>query len=142
MEFLSIFEEVDEHGKHIVWDSEPYCIVVDDPSDATYITLWYYHDKLNGKRFGMSRVGYLSLSGSLKVEGKTWRKISAVEIKPAHRGNRFGIQLYKQALRFISPEYAGLVSYLPDQANNVQPPKIHRRLGGYVVDGDYSVIPR
>jgi len=23
-----------------------------------------------------------------------------------------------------------------------EPPKIHRRLGGYVVDGDYSVIPR
>jgi ribosomal protein S18 acetylase RimI-like enzyme len=124
---------VDQHGKNIVWERDRYFIVVDDIEDAGYISLW-----CEGKK-----VGHLTLKNNAKkIDGGIWKGIYSVEIDKNHRGHKLGVELYRQALRFIGSTYSGLVSYLPDQYNKKQAPSIHRRLGGRIVDGDYSLIPR
>jgi predicted GNAT family N-acyltransferase/predicted nucleotidyltransferase len=124
---------VDKHGKNIVFDNGDYIIAVNHPTKATYITLFFQDEK----------VGVLSLKDNrVKKEGKYYQGIDYVEIDKQHRGSGMGTELYRQALRFMGKEYDGLVSYLPDQANKRQAPKIHDRLKARIVDGDYSVIDR
>ena len=123
------------NGKHVVDTVGNFRIVVDDPTDATYVTAWTPDNK---------RVGSLSTRSLPGKIGRQYLGIGTVEVAPKYRGSRLGTAMYRALLQCLAPKWDGVASYLPDRANKRHVPKIHRRLGGFHPEGDldYIVIPR
>jgi len=116
--------------KTIVKNFGEYRIAVNSLSDPTYLTVWTDDNK---------RIGFLELYPITK-NNEEWMSIRAVEVSPKYRKEGIATVLYGAALNVLPPEYEGLYSYLPNSSKKVQ--KIHKKLGGEVVDGDYMFIRR
>ena len=128
--------KVDEHGKHIVYIDTNYYIVVDDPDDARYVTLW---NKVNDKWI---KVGYLSGSHSnnpTKEREGTYLKIGSIEIDKKHRSKGYGTKMYKALFKYCHKKIKGIYSYLPDRVNKKQIPNIYKKFN-VVIEGDYQFI--
>ena len=72
---------VDEHGKNIVWESRDVFIAVNDPRNATYLTLW-----VCGKKVGF--MGTRTYPGM-----NEWLGVATVEVEKRYRGRGYGTQL-------------------------------------------------
>lgn len=105
--------------KHVVAERGTYRIVVDDLDSATYVTLWTADNV---------RVGALSTRG-MGHEGTL--SIGSIEIAPSARAKGLALPMYRALLAHMAQRWMGISSYLPDQANKKQIPKIWRRLGGH-----------
>jgi ribosomal protein S18 acetylase RimI-like enzyme len=138
MKRIKLFERFinkpDKHGNDVVWENDMFYICVNDLDDATYITLWESETS--------KKIGAFSLSSERYDRGKTFRKISGVNIDKEFRGYNMGSMLYVIALKYIRKDIDGLYSYLPDRSNKVQIPNIFKRLGGYIKDEDHAYIEK
>lgn len=113
------------NGKNVVNRIGDYFIAVDDPECATYVTVWTEANK---------RVGSLSTRRTPDRVGQNYLGISRAELDPKHRGKGLGLAMYKALLTHLDPRWKGLASYIPDQANRKQVPKIWKRLNGIRMD--------
>jgi hypothetical protein len=118
--------------KTIVWEQDGFRIAINNPSDATYITLWDDNNK---------RVGTLATSRKSIKKGN-WLTVSHVDIeaKKGARGLGLGLRMYQILLQYMNPEYDGLIGYKPDIVNKKQVPRIYQRLGA-ADEPDYWVVP-
>lgn len=119
-------------GKNVVATIGEYRIAVDDPHDANFVSVWTEDNK---------RVGALSTRRTPDLVGREYLGISRAEIDPKHRGKRLGIAMYRALIDHLGPNWKGISSYLPDQANKKQVPKIWKRLNGVRKD-DHIVVNR
>jgi len=122
-------------GKNIVYDNDGYQITVDDINDAQYVVLWYDGDKVGNLSVDSTR---LKLSND--NDFNRYLKVSHVFIQSPHRGNGFGLLLYKTLLQYCADNVKGIISHGPNRSNKKQIPKIYKKLGGYE-DNDWYVIP-
>lgn len=137
-EFIKIVESAQEatpnvtvwKGKNVVAQMGDYRLAVDDPIDATFVSVWTDDNKM---------VGSLQTRRTPDAVGREYLGISRVEIDRKHQGNRLGFMMYKVLLNHLGGQWKGVASYLPDQANKKQVPKIWKRLGGTVKD-DHIVV--
>ena len=135
--FLQVLNETPElwNDKHIVWSQNGVRIAVNDPDDATYVTVWTDDNK---------RIGAFSTRGTRTVNGKRYLMISTIDLNKKFRGQGIGHQMYRALLVHMAPNLAGLISYLPDAVNAKQVPRIHHRLGAQIVpdEADFHIIAR
>ena len=127
----------DKHGNNVVFESGDYRIVVDSPTNATFVTLWFKEDE-------WVKVGTLCADVSERrfdwdSDFEKYLKISYIEIKPEHRGKKFSSKMYDALINFSNPNVKGLYSHLPDRANKKQIPRIYSKYKTVTVD-DYQVI--
>lgn len=120
------------NDKNVASTVGDYRIVVDEPNDTTYVTVWTSDNK---------RVGELATRRTPDEIGRNYLGISHVEVLPAHRGYGLGLAMYNALLDNLPPKWKGIASYLPDQANQKQIPQIWKRLGGEIID-DHTVVDR
>ena len=123
------------NDKHVAATRGEYYVVVNNPVDATYVTLWTVANK---------RVGSLSTRGEQRVAGKPYLSIALVAVDKPHRGHGLARAMYRALLAHLHPRWAGIVSYLPDRSNHRQVPAIWRYLGGRVLEEapDDAIIDR
>lgn len=127
----------DDGNKYIVQQKGDYKIVVDNPEDATHITLWR-NVEVKGRKYD-KKVGTLSLSkGVVSPDG--FLKVNSIEIDKSERGQGFGTEMYRVAMKYAKEGIKGIKSYTPDRINKKQVPSIYKRLGG-TQEGDYQTIP-
>lgn len=127
-------EAVEEwNGKNVIWTNQSYYVAVDDPDDATFVTVWTSENKKIGELSVRTIPGY-----------RQWYDISYVEISPVHRGHRLGYRMFQAILQYMEPSKKGLSIYRPDISNKKQIPSILRRLGAVVdrENEDVYLIPR
>lgn len=120
---------VDEHGKDIVWENDSYFIAVNDPEDVTFVSLW---DKSK-----QVAVGWMYLAPGKEPETKGYMVVSSADIITRHRGQRLGVEMYRQAFRFLGGKYKGLASEDNQRENQKQVPSIWKRLGAQKVNGNF-----
>jgi predicted GNAT family N-acyltransferase len=118
--------------KNIIWDNGLFFIAVNNTSNPTYFTIWTDENK---------KIGVLALSPITKKQEK-WMKVDTVDIDSKYRGNGLGVEVYRQALNVLPDDVKGIYSYLPNRSNTKQVPKIYKKLGGYVKDGDHAFLPK
>jgi ribosomal protein S18 acetylase RimI-like enzyme len=122
------------NGKHVVAMRRGYRIVVDDPNDAEYVTVWTDANK---------KVGSLSTRGKLPhKELKDYLNIAVADVDAKHRKQGLGLAMYKALINHMHPRWKGIGSYLPDRSNKKQIPKIYQKLGGKIIDDDYMIVDR
>lgn len=116
-------------GKNIQWCDGTYAIAVDDPHDATYVSVWTEDNRCIGRLTTRGRV----LSNHLSI--------GTSELDKRHRGRKIGYLMYQTLLSCLSPKWKGIATYLPDQVNVRQVPAIWKKLGGYspAGNGDFLV---
>ena len=121
------------NGKHVVWQNGEYFIAVDDPTDATYVTLWTVDNR---------RVG--SLATRTHPTPEPYLGVSYIEIDKKHRNQGLGRQMYRALISHLGSQWKGISSYFPDRSNKQQVPDIWRKLGAYspVDNLDYAFIDR
>lgn len=121
------------NSKTIVWTNGTYAISVDDIDDARYVAVWTADNKCAGK--------LTTTGGTLRGE---YLGISMASLDPKHRGKRLGYLMYLCLLKYLGTKWKGISTYLPDQVNTKQVPKIWNRLGAYNPDGnlDYLVVDK
>lgn len=126
-DLITIFEQHSEadlwNGKNVVAARHGYRIAVDNVGDAAYVTAWTPDNK---------RVGVLSTRTTPDNVGRDYLSVSRVEVDPKHRNKGIGLALFRALLDQLAPKWRGIGSYLPDQVNRREVPKIWRRLGGRV----------
>lgn len=122
---------VDEFGKPILWEKDGYSIAVNDVESPTYLSAWH-----EGKK-----VGNLYLTKT-KQGGEKWLSVDAIDVDPAHRGNRLGEQLFREAIRIAPDDFAGVYNYAPNQVNQTEIPRIFAKLGAETKDGDHVFLRR
>lgn len=121
----------DWNGRTIVWRNDLYAISVDDIHDARYVAVWAKDRKI----------------GQLTTRGKQlpgYLAIDSAQLDKRHQGQRLGYLMYKHLLKYLSPRYRGISTYLPDQVNVKQVPRIWKSLGGYSPEGQstHMVVDR
>ena len=109
------------HGKYVVAVINTLRIVVDNPSGATNVSVWT--DKNN-------KVGNLS-TRVMPIE-PDYLSIAKVSLNEKYRGRKIGLAMFQALLKHLGPNWKGISSYLPDQYNTNQMPKIWNRLGAKV----------
>lgn len=121
------------NSKTIVWTNGAYAISVDDMDDARYVAVWTADNKCVGK--------LTTTGGTLRGE---YLGIGGVSLAPKHRGQRLGYLMYLCLLKYLGTKWKGISTYLPNQVNKKQVPKIWNRLGAYNPDGnlDYLVVDK
>jgi ribosomal protein S18 acetylase RimI-like enzyme len=122
------------NGKDVVAFRRGYRIVVDDPNDAEYVTVWTDANK---------KVGSLSTRGKLPhKELNDYLNIALADVDVKHRKQGLGLAMYKALINHMHPRWKGIASYLPDRSNKRQIPKIYQKLGGKIIDDDYMIVDR
>ena len=116
----------DGFSNHMVYKRGDYKILVNSPSSATHITLWYDNYK------GWEKVGALTVNISERRfdfdnDFEKYYKVSEIEIKPQHRNKGFGKLMYNILIELRNPNIKGLYSYLPDRVNKTQIPSIYKK---------------
>lgn len=71
------------------------------------------------------------------ARGERWAKVWTVAVTPSRRGQGYGAELYRQALKNLPPGVAGISSSPRNRINNVEIPRIYRRLGAERVGSQY-----
>jgi hypothetical protein len=120
---VKLSEDETWHGKNVVAHRHEYRIAVDRLNNATHVSAWTPDNK---------RIGMLSTRTTSDNVGKDYLSISRVEVDTKHRKKGIGLAMYKALLCNLSPDWKGIGSYLPDQANRRQVPKIWKRIGGHI----------
>jgi ribosomal protein S18 acetylase RimI-like enzyme len=122
------------NDKHVVAFRRGYRIVVDDPNDASYVTVWTNDNK---------KVGSLSTRGKMPhKELNEYLNIAVADVDVKHRKQGLGLAMYKALINHMHPRWKGIGSYLPDRSNKKQIPKIYQKLGGKIIDDDYMIVDR
>lgn len=128
---------VDEHGKNVVYDNGSYRIVVDDPDNARFITLW------NNTDDKWVNVGVLDAKKSkhtYKDKKGNFLSINSIEIDKPHRGLGYGKKMFKTLVDFSGNDVQGIYSYLPNRRNKKQIPNIYKKFDSEYDGGDYEYI--
>lgn len=135
MRLSDLLSEKTWNDKTVVWENGSYKCVVDDPTDATHVTIWTDDNK---------KVGSLGTTNKANKIGKSYLFVDYIEISKSHRGNRLGLIMYKSLLKHLSSKWKGIASYQPDAVNKKQVPRIWNKLNAYHPDEnpDYLVADK
>ena len=120
---------VDEHGKQIVWGRYTFYIAVNDPENATYLTLWSNEVPHS--------IGNICVGPGKEPETAGYAVVLNVSVLPRYRNLGLGKELYQQAARFISSKYKGLASEDSQRENQKQVPAIWKRLSAKPGGGNF-----
>lgn len=119
----------DEHGKAIAWENDSYFIAINNPENVTFVSLW---DKSK-----QVAVGWMHLAPGKERETKGYMVVTQADILTSHRGQKLGLEIYRQAARFVGAKYLGLASENNQRENKKQVPAIWKRLGAQKVNGNF-----
>ena len=132
MKLTELLTESEHWNEKLVLDHYgDYRFVGNSIDDPHYFTMWTDDNQ---------KVGSLSLY-PIKKNGELFMQVDSVDVDTKHRRKGLAQALYRLALKHIDSKYAGIYSYLPNTAHKA-PHKIHKRLGGEVIDGDHMFIRR
>ncbi|MDO9566619.1 MAG: hypothetical protein Q7J15_07765 [Candidatus Desulfaltia sp.] len=131
----------DENENAIVFERDDNRISVNKIGDATRVVLWS-KQIVKGKEYYRKSGALNATIKTKKVAGEIdeYLNVSEIEIEKAKRGQRLGIQMYRELIDNAPANVKGIISYTPNRVNKTQIPSIYKRLGAFT-EGDYEIIP-